>query len=168
MSLIIAGLSIPIQAGFSLRQTLDPIESKTLLRTKNGGGILQTRWKKLGSTISGSGWLPEGLDAINIGAAISISCIEPLSVASASNIITIPRAFRSDANYTPQGAAVVDSQLMPTPLSLVGSVATLTPVVGAVQYHVVYHPIITGFVTISRQFDQAQQLHSWTIDIEEQ
>lgn len=168
MTIIIGGISISPPAGFDLRQTLDPVEAKTILRTLNGTGILQYRWKKLRSTITGSGWLPDGLDAVDADNAVAVSCIEPLSVASASNIITIPRAFRPDLPYAPQGAAIVDGQLMRTPVSLAAAVATLTAVSGATQYHVVYYPVITGFVTIRRQFDDANQVCGWTIEIEEQ
>lgn len=166
--IIVAGINIAPVAGFEVRQTLEPIEAKTLLRTLNGTGILQSRWRKLSSTITGTGWLPDGLDALNTDAAVAVSCIEPLSVASASNIITIPRVFRTDAPYAPQGAAIVDGQLVPTPLTLAGSVATLTTVPGATQYHVVYYPVITGFVTIRRQFDEFRQEHNWTIEVQEQ
>lgn len=166
--IIIAGISIAPVAGFEVRQTLDPIEAKTILRTLNGTGIQQSRWKKLQSTITGSGWLPDGLDALNTDNAVAVSCIEPLSVASASNGITIPRTFRTDSPYAPQGAAIVDGQLISTPVSLAGAVATLTAVPGATQYHVVYYPIITGFVSIRRQFDDAQQTHNWTIEVVEQ
>lgn len=166
--IVIAGISIAPVAGFEVRQTLDPIEAKTILRTLNGTGIQQSRWKKLQSTITGAGWLPDGLDALNTDNAVAVSCIEPLSVASASNIITIPRACRSDSPYAPQGAAIVDGQLVQTPLTLAGSVATLMAVAGATQYHVVYYPVITGFVTVRRSFDDARQVHNWTIEVVEQ
>lgn len=168
MSLIIAGIPLPIQAGLDIRQTLDPVEAKTLLRTLNGTGILQSRWKKLSSTITGTGWLPDGLDAIDTDAAVSVSCIAPLSVASASNIITIPRVCRTDAPYDPHGASIVGMQMIPTPVVMAGSVATLTPVSGATQYHIVYYPVITGFVTIRRQSLDAEQEHSWEIEVQEQ
>lgn len=166
MSLIIAGL--PIVSAFDVRQSIDLIEAKTLLRTLNGTGILQSRWKKLQSTITGSGWLSDGLEAVNTDVAVTVACVASLSVASLTPVITIPRAFRVDSGYAPQGAAIVDGQSVATPVLLAGPVATLTPVAGASLYHVVYCPVINGFITISRQFDDANQAHSWTIEVQEQ
>lgn len=167
MSLMINAISLHPPAGFAVRQTLEPLDARTILRTLNGTGVLQSRWRKLASTISGSGWLPDGLDALDTTQAVTVACIEPLSVASPHPVITLPRAVRIDSGYAPQGAALVDGQIIATPTALAGLVATLTAVPGAVQYHVVYYPVLTGFVTVSRQFDDGSQTHDWTMTLEE-
>jgi len=168
MSLKIGSITIPDEAAFDLRQTLDPIDAKTLLRTKNGSGILQSRYQKLQSSISGSGWLPDGLDGLDLTAALAVSCIEALSITGATTSISIPRAFRTDTDFAPQGLAIVNGDVIATALSLAGSVATLTAVAGASAYQVLYFPVITGFITVSRQFDKAAQTWSFTLDLQEQ
>lgn len=165
--IIIGGIAVADLAGFDIRQGYNELAGKALLRTKNGTAILQTRWKKLASSITGMGWLPDGLDGLDTAVAHAVHCIAPLSVAAASNIITIPRAFRTDTDFAPQGGAIVGNEFVATPVALAGAAATLTAVAGATQYHVVYYPIITGFVTVDRQFDEAGQTQSWTIDVQE-
>ncbi|MFA6700904.1 MAG: hypothetical protein WCS28_12150, partial [Thiomicrospira sp.] len=128
MTLKIGNIEIHEQAGFDLRQTIDTIDAKTLLRTKSGSGILQSRWQKLQTNISGSGWLPDGLDGIDTYVAQAVSCIQSLSITGATINIAIPRAFRTDGDYAPQGLAIVAGEAVATPLSLVGSMATLTAV----------------------------------------
>jgi hypothetical protein len=163
----IGAISIPDEAAFDIRQSYTPLGGKALLRTKNGAAILQQRWQKLSSTITGSGWLPDGLDAVDVSASQAVYCIAPLSVLSASNVITIPRTFRTDGDYVAQGVAIVGGEMLATPAAVAGQVATLTVVAGATQYMVVYYPVITGFITVDRQFDEANQLQSWTIDVQQ-
>lgn len=165
MSLKIGSLEIPYQSGFDIRQSYEDIGAKTLLRTKNGSAILQSRWQKLSSQISGSGWLPDGMDGLDTTVSIAVSCIGTLSKQETDTAITIPRAFRTDGDYAPQGAAFINGELVPTAISLIGSNATLTTVSGATFYAVIYVPIITGFITVSRQFDEAANLSSWTINL---
>lgn len=164
MSLKIGSLTISAEAGFSLKQTYQPILARTLKRSKNGTLTIQSRYRKLQSRISGSGWLPDGLDAIDTDALQAVSCIQALSVASASNVITIPRPFRTDTGFTVQGVAIVSDQSVVTSVSMAGSVATLTPVAGASQYHSVYYPVLTCALSINRQFDEDAQTWSWDIE----
>lgn len=168
MSLKIGNIIIPDIAGFDIRQSYDPILARTLLRTKSGNGIAQSRWKKIGSTISGSGWEPAALDAIDMGAMHAVYCVEPLSAYGATTIITIPHNYRTDAGYTVQAAALVSDELVSTAVSMAGQVATLTAVAGAVQYQVIYYPIITGLLTVKKSGDLDNQVRGWTIELEEQ
>ena len=168
MSLKIGIIIIPGIAGFDIRQTYDPILARTLLRTKSGNGIAQSRWSKIRSTISGSGWEPAALDAIDFGIMHDVHCVEPLSAYGATTTITIPHSFRSDTGYTVQAAALVADELVNTPVSMAGQVATLTAVAGAMQYQVIYFPIITGLLTVKKSGDVDNQVRSWTIELEEQ
>lgn len=164
MSLKIGSLTISAEAGFSLKQTYQPILARTLKRSKNGTLTIQSRYRKLQSRVSGSGWLPDGLDAIDTDALQAVSCIQALSVAAASNVITIPRAVRTDAGFTVQGVAIVNDQSVVTSVVLAGNVATLGVVAGASQYQILYYPVITGAISISRQFDEDSQ--TWNFDLE--
>lgn len=168
MSLKIGALIIPRQAGFTLRQSYDPILARTLLRSKSGAGIGQTRWAKLRSSITGSGWQPAALDAIDLSIMHAVHCVETLSAYSATTAVTIPHTYRTDTGYTVQAWALVGNILVSTPVSMAGQVATVTAVSGALQYQVDYYPIITGLVTISKSGDVDAQTKSWTIEIEQQ
>jgi len=163
--IIIGGIEIARQAGRQIRQTLNDVGGRTVRRTENGQQIVLKRWTALNSTISGTGWLPDGLDGLDLDIAHDVYCIHPLSVASTNNVITIPRTPRTDADYAPRGAAIVNHHPIGTPIALVGNVATLTPVPDASQYHVVYYPIINGILSISRNYDARAAENAWTIEV---
>lgn len=167
MTLKIDNIVIPGQAGFDVRQTYEPIFSRTLLRAKSGAGIIQSRWKKLRSTINGSGWEGAALDGIDLETSHTVSCVEPLILYSATTSATIPHTYRTDTGYTVQAAALVGDELIPTPVSLAGQAATITAVSGATQYQVIYYPILTAMLTISKSGDIDNQQRSWTIEVEE-
>lgn len=167
MSLKIGATTIIPHAGFDIRQSYDMLQARYARRAMNGNLRVQQRWQKLQSSISGSGWLPDGLDGINLALFYDVSCIQPLSADAAGNIIAVPRVFRSDAPYAPQGIAIVNDEPVPTTLALVGNVATLDTVAGASRYQVLYYPIITGMLSIARQFDDANGVSGWTIEVEE-
>jgi hypothetical protein len=167
MSLVIDSIALPDDAAFSVRQTLDFIQARTLRRSMSGALTIQSRYLKLTSTITGSGWIPDGLDGLDLGITHIVKCIQSLSVFAAANVITIPRAYRSDGDYVPQGVAIVAGASVVTPAVIVGNVATLTTVSGASAYGVVYYPIMEGAINISRQFDDENQLGSWSVEVEE-
>jgi hypothetical protein len=168
MSLKIGSVAIPFVSGFDIRQTYDELSAKTILRSKSGAAILQSRWQKLKSTISGSSWLPAAIDSIDKTVMQTVSCVAPLSVFGATTTITIPRTFRTETDYAPQAIAIVNGEMIETTLSLAGSVCTLAAVSGATQYQVVYYPIITGVISINKDHDTSNQLGGWTIELEEQ
>lgn len=168
MSIIIGGVSIPLVAGFDIAQTLDALSGRVLLRAKNGNGIIQSRWQKLATRISGAGFMPDGLDGLDLSVPVSIACGVSLSKASGSNIITIPRAFRTDGEYAPAGVAIMGHDGQATPLTMDGSEATLTVVAGATAYHVVYFPILSCAIkSINRSLSDANAQWAWSIDAEE-
>lgn len=163
----IGTLEIPLVAGFDVNIDYPKILAKNILRTKNGTGIMASRWEKLRVVISGSGWLPDGLDSIDENAQVDIHSTAWLSTASTSNIITIPRAFRID-EFTPRGTAIVNGDMVETPVVIAAQQATLTVVPGATQYHVLYCPIVTSFIAlIDRKFDVKAHVWNWSIEAEE-
>lgn len=155
-------------AAFDLTVTHSPIQSKSILRTKNGTGIIASHWKKRGISITGSGWIPEGLADIDEDAVVDIHTIDWQSIADTSPIITLPGVFRLD-DFAPQGIAIVNGEAVNTAVSLAGAVATLTSVSGATQYHVNYCPIITSLIaSIDRSFNAETNTWTWTLEAEQQ
>lgn len=163
----IGNIAIAPAAGFEVRQTYDDDLARTLLRMKSGAGVIQYRWRKTRSRISGNGWEPAALDAIDRSVSHAVSCVEPLSVYGATTSITIPHTYRTDTGYTVQAAALLGDEIVATPVSMAGQNATLTAVSGATQYQVIYYPIITGMLTISKSGDVDNQTRSWSIEVEE-
>lgn len=164
----IGSIEIQDQAGFDLRVARSEIAPKAILRTKNGRGIDTSRWSKTRLSFACSGWIPDGLHSLNLKQVVDIHCVDWLSTSAASNVITIPCAFRTD-DYAPQGLAFVNDEMKSTAVALSGSVATLTLVPGATVYHVSYCEILTSIITlVDRQFDDQNGVWSWALEAEEQ
>jgi hypothetical protein len=113
----------------------------------DGTGVKQTAWTgKILSRIRGKGWVPHGLHALDYSASMELSCIAQRSITSASNVIVIPAARRSD--LAPTGFAVVADQLVSTSISIATNTATLGTVSGSTFYCVYYYPKITVFAKL--------------------
>lgn len=172
-NLIIGGIEIPLYVlTDSFNQDYEELAGINGLRMSGGGLIIQRAWPasgnyKLRTVISGGGSLPAPLDGLDRGTAHEISCAEARRIASTSNVITLPASRRSDTNHTPQGYALVNGELVATPLALVGNVATLTTVSGAQHYQVRYWPKFIGKVTHQSSGEPWQARRSWTLTVEE-
>lgn len=164
----IGDVDIIAPAGYNMQIGFPTISPKRILRTKNGTGILTSRWKKKGINISGTGFIPDGLDAIDENVLTDIHLTNFLSVLSSSNVITIPRAFRTD-DYAPQGLAVINEETtVESPVTINVQQATVTIVPNATHYKVIYCPIISGYIQlIDRTFDDQNNIWNWVIVAEQ-
>jgi hypothetical protein len=168
--LIIGGITIPRLASLDFSQSYENIGPHTLQRLGDGTGLPQSHgWNKIATSISCSGWAPEGLDGVDWKAAagVAIACIKPRSIKSASNAITIPAARRTD--HGPWGFACVGDELVSSPVSLTGNVATITTVSGASGYLVEWLPLITCFSQngVRANYDSGGNAYGWTLDAEQ-
>ena len=126
--------------------------------------------------LTGAGWWPSGLESLDYDDPLTLLCGGPFTILSASNVIALPAARRTDAGYTPvgyarksgAGAAVGGGELVPTPLSIATDAATLTPVSGATGYQVAYWPALTVIATPPTfEADLPGAAHRWTLTAEE-
>lgn len=154
----------------TMRQTYRRLGGAGLLRMGDGSGVLQTRWSRLATALIGGGVLPAPLAAIDEGVPLLLGCIAPRAVhcpAPAAPVATLPAARRTDAAPFAL-AALPGGQLRPAALTLVGDVATVALVAGAVAYQVCYYPLLTVACTDVREtwspLDGAAQ---WEMDFEE-
>lgn len=142
----LGSLAIPLLAALDIEQSYEPIGGESIFRTGSGLGLKQATWAKTRITTSGSGWLPTGLETLNFNTQMVLSCIKPRRVPAdfATRQATLPAARRSDAGCTPWGIALMpDDSAVQTSVSLVGHVATLGAVAGAVSYEALYLPQFT-------------------------
>lgn len=169
MSLILGGVSVPLIAALDLSQSYEPIGGVSTLRTLNGTAVRRQHWQKLRTSISGGGWIPAGLQALDYSGALSLSCIAPRSVHSANVNATLPAARRSDAGYLPYAHAVLaDGQLVDTAVSLVGNAATATAVTGAAAYLFHYYPVLSVLADPpAEEFDRSAGSFTWSLSAEE-
>lgn len=142
----IGSLEIPTLAALEIEQTFEHLGPEGIFRTVSGAGLKQETWKRTAINITGSGWLPAGLDTLNRSVPLTLACVTPRKVPA--NLITreatLPTTRRSDAGHTPWGLAyLADGSAVRTTLSLAGNVATLGAVSGAVAYEAYYLPQFT-------------------------
>jgi hypothetical protein len=147
-TLKVGSIEIPARACLDLDQTYEPIGGESILRTISGAGIKQVTWSKTRTTISGGGWIPNGLASINYAAQQTIACLVPRGVTcDGSRQATLPAARRADTGYTPWAIAMMDDgSAVSTPVSIATNTATATAVAGAVGYQVLYYPLLTCWV----------------------
>lgn len=163
----LGGLVIPVQAAGDISQTFEHIGGFTLHRMLNGAGVPQSHWRKLKTTITGSGWVPPGLAGLDYDATHVLKSVAARSLQATGNVITVPAARRTDTGYAPTGYAIVDGRYVSTPLVLVTNTATLTVVAGAQGYGVRYWPQFTVSARFTEDTRPVGASWSWRIEAEE-
>lgn len=160
---------IPAEAVLDFSQSYEPLGDGPPLRTMTGAAIKQAAWAKLRTTLAGGGWWPAALEGLDYSQPLTLKCAQQRAVHSASNVIVLPAARRTDAGYTPVGHAIgADGRLVPTPLNLVVDTATLTTVAGALGYQVAYWPQLTVYAEPPRpEMDVTAAQHRWVLTAEE-
>lgn len=172
----LGGVVVPIESALDFSQTYEPLGGVARLRMMSGALVQQVGWRKLRTTLSGAGWWPSGLEGLDYDSALSLLCAAPRAILSASNVIALPAARRTDAGYTPIGharlsggaTAVGGGELVPTPLTIAADVATLTAVAGATGYQVAYWPVLSVLADPpTMEADLPGAAHRWTLTAEE-
>lgn len=164
--IIIGGVVIGFDAAHQLSQTYEEIGGRALLRKLDGSALLQRNWGKVRTVISGSGRLPEGLSGLDYTASMSIHCMAPKSIWSATNTIILPASRRTD--WAPHGYAIVSGRHVRTSVSIATNTATLGTVTGASGYVCAYYPILTVYAEPPRtNFDGRGPDAGWQIVAEE-
>jgi hypothetical protein len=166
--LTLDGLRLPLQAAGEIQQTYEQFGGFGTLRLGLGAIVHQEVWRKLRTTLSASGLIPPGLDAIDWTATHTLGCIAPRSIHEADNVITLPAARRTDA--APFGFAIdANGLLRPVSVALVGNVATLGTVAEAIGYQVLYYPLLTIRAPSGPRcsYDAAGAVAGWELACEE-
>lgn len=79
--LIIAGIELPLRARLDFSQTYEPVGGSSSRRMANGALFKMSQWRRWRTTISGGGWVPPQLLAIDYSAPYTIECVAPLALA---------------------------------------------------------------------------------------
>lgn len=178
----LGGIQVAPQGALTFEQTYSVEESATVTRLAGGGAVKDTAWEKLVITTTGTGRFPPGLAALDYAQPLLMRCAAPREVASASNVIVLPAARRTDAEFVPQAFALLlaagedpltGARWQPAAIdSLVGDTATIAPVAGALQYQVWYWPELTVFASRPQVDHRGQpagagQPYAWTLEARE-
>ncbi len=145
----IGAFELPVYAGLDLTQRYEPIGGETILRAVNGRGIKQMTWHKTRVVTSGAGWVPSGVQSLDFSASHILACVTPETVPAdpLTRQAVLPAARRVDAGHLPYGLAqLATGHTVAADVSLVGHVATVNAVAGAVGYQVGYYPLMTAWV----------------------
>lgn len=167
---ILAGLKLVFENHLELSQDYDEEQASRITRHADGSARKQVAWSdKIKTVLTGSGWIPPGLEMLDYGSTMEMACISAKGVTSASNIITIPAARRADTGFEPYAIAHVDGARIDTDInSLVANVATVEDVNGASHYTVFYYPKITVFASLPKQrHDVIADRYTWTLEARE-
>lgn len=165
----LGGVIVPMTAALDLQQQITVTGGASVRRMMNGAAIKQTQWQKLAVTLSGNGWCPLGLDALDYSGPLTLKCGLPRAIRSQSTSIALPVSRRTDAGYEPFARAyLADGREVEAAVSIAAHVATVTAVSGAVSYAVWYFPQLTVIASPpDESFDQAGGECSWSISAEE-
>ena len=165
----LGGVVVPVLASLELEQTYAPIGGYATLRMLDGAGVRQTQWQRLRTSLTGSGPIPAGLEALDYSQPQELLCAAPRSLIVTAPTANLPVARRTDAGYLPTALALVDGKPAPTTLTIAGDVATIAAVTGAQQYVIRYWPRITVLAeTPTVSFSHFRAQWQWTLEAEQQ
>jgi hypothetical protein len=163
-----ASIEIRSLSSVDYRETHEIIGGFHTRRMQSGTLDVQQHWSKLRVQMSGLGWIPIGLSALAFPSSGILKCGAPVAIQSASNIINLPSARRSEPSYLPIGFGLVGNQRISTPVTMDGDQATLTIVPPDNEYMVWYWPEITATAFPPRQqFDRGLGQWTWSMSLEE-
>lgn len=138
--LILGGIPVSLVTG-------EPVTSygyaggRTDVILSEGTPIPMRSFTKRLITISGSGWVSTGLDALDWDAYHLLLCPKPLRVSGTTTALTLTSDPRPDVPVKAQ--ALVGEQWVDTSVSLADRVATVSAVAGASVYTVTWFPQYT-------------------------
>jgi hypothetical protein len=115
---------------------------------------------KISTTISGSGWMTTGWDALDLSSSLVLSCGEAKTKGSTSRVITITPNRRSDIAL--RCFALLAGDWISKGFGVSVDTVTIDLEAGATQYKVGYYPEFAAFIEIELTGRQG-----WTLTAEE-
>jgi len=166
---------VPVASAYELSQTYEPLGGFSTIRMLNGAALKQQNWEKIGTTITGRGVIPSGLEGLDYSLSQLMKCAADRAVTSTATVIVIPAERRTDPGFEHTGWAYTDPEgkgrglWQSTPIiSTIVDTVTLTPVVGASNYQVRYFPEFTVFAEKpSQNVDVHPHDQSWSLEAEQ-
>lgn len=165
--LTINGGVLALPEALDLSQRYEPIGGFSRLRMANGAGVRQEHWRRVRTTITGRGWTPAALAAVDWTEPVTIGCIAPKAIRTSSLIVALPAARRLD--LVPYVWAVLSNgQCADAACSIVGDTLTITAVAAASAYLVHYWPVLTVWCDGPvEDVDVSGAVTSWQLTAEE-
>lgn len=164
---MLGGVSIVPHAG-TVSQSITPLGGPEIVRLSSGAGVPMTHWQKSAIALSGSGFMPPGLDGIDYTQALELRCTKHLSIVSTGTSFVLAGTPRPD--FSPWALALVGQQWVETDLVLDGADVMVIPIPGASAYQVCWMPMfIVSAKRPQGDMDPANNVtpHGWQITCEE-
>lgn len=164
--IMLGGVPIVLHAG-APEMASQQLEGSAVVRMSNGAGVKMTHWAgKAAGSISGSGWMPPGLDGLDFSQALELRCTKQESVTTTATTVILGGTPRPDVK--PWALALVRGQWIGTACHYSEGVVTITPVPGALLYSVAWLPVYWVFAAKPRSsLSAGSAAHGWTLDWEE-
>lgn len=161
----LGGVPIVLHAG-APDQSDTPLLGEAVVRLSGGEGVKMTHWGKAAGTVSGSGWMPPGLDGLDYSQPLVLMLTSQECIVGDGQTHTLTSLPRPDK--APWAFGLVGSQWVSTSCSMLGSVATADLVVGATKYMIQWMPIYNVFASKPPKTQSSGQgSFGWTIAWEE-
>lgn len=156
----LGGIEVPLHAG-APRVGYAAAGGAEDARLSGGKLVRMRHWKKWQITISGTGWMATGLDVLDFDQYLDLWCPKPKRVATTSTEVRIQTDARPDVPV--EAHALVGRDWVPTPVTMDGRDATITPVAGALQYSVVWFPRFQQVLCVPPDEDSSAGDVAWQI-----
>lgn len=163
--IMLGGVPIVLHAGAPTLSE-EPIGGESSVRLSGGSLVSMTHWERMAGSISGSGWMPPGLDGLDYSQPLEFRSTKIKSISGAGLSYTLYGTPRPDV--APWGMALVGEDWVITVCVVTDGAATLTAVPGATAYRVCWMPIYSVKAKRpSETQDSGTATHGWSINWEE-
>lgn len=163
--LMLGGVPIVIHAGPPAQQ-FSPLGGPEIVRLTGGVGVPMTHWQRTSISISGSGWMPPGLDGLDYSQPLDLLCTKPLSIVSPQRHFRLSGTPRGDVD--PWAQALVGEEWRRAEVIRNGMDIEVLLMPSATLYRVSWMP---AFVVSARppqeDVDLTLATYGWRIDCEE-
>jgi len=165
--MVLGGVPITPSSG-PIRQRYEPFGGSTEQRMADGTGYKQTHWRKTRITSAGSGPLDPALEQLDYSRPLELWCVKPIGVSGTALAYELPPIAKRRPDVAPWAWAQVGGGWVETPLDVLGDIATVTAVPGAISYRVSWLPrymVLTDGVI--SDFDESRGLYDWSLEARE-
>ncbi|SDS21532.1 hypothetical protein SAMN05216421_1113 [Halopseudomonas xinjiangensis] len=142
--LVLGGIPVTLYSGAPDVRYSDA-GGRTDVTLSGGKPIAMRHFSKRVITITGTGWMATGLDALDWDAEHVLLSPSPLRLSGAGTAFTLTADPRPDEAVTAQ--ALVGGRWVNASVTATGRAATVTPVTGATLYTVAWFPQFTVLCT---------------------
>ncbi|PTQ70350.1 hypothetical protein [Pseudomonas sp. GV071] len=162
---IFGGLPIVLHAG-PPAQSDASVLGEGLVRLGLGGGVKMTHFFKAGGSISGSGWMPPGLDGLDYSQPLELRLTSQECVVGDGLVYPLTSTPRDDVE--PWAQALINGEWETAECTVAAGVVTVVAMPGATIYMVQWLPMYTVFASKpQKSMDPSTSVFTWQIDWQE-